>query len=361
MITIYNGRTRGLYPPFFPSSTTFPADPFSLYTEAYASMGLGALKDFRTSPLVTEVLNGQYYLEFEYVINGLNATNIEKGNIIKAPTKNGYQLFRIDNTIKTLNGIKVSAKHIANDLNNSFVEDVYPTEKTGQDALDWVLTRTQHKHSFTAWSDITALHSARYVRKNVFSDVFFNADNSIINTWGGEFEFDNLVIKLWSQRGSNNGVKIRDNKNLTGLEINEANDYVTRIMPVGNNGLLLPEKYIDSPLINKYNTRAVTKAIDVYIGVTEDITEEQAFALIRAYVQTLFDNGIDLPTVKGKIDFVELSKTEEYKNYACLETVSLGDTITVYSPKLNVDMITRIISTTYDCIQEKIISLELGV
>ncbi len=355
MITLYEKKVKGLFPPFYPSTNRFPADPFKLHERSFKNLGIGTLKDFTTNPIITEVLNGAYSLEFEYALDGYLAKEIEEEKVIKA---NG-QLFRIKNIDKNKKTIRVLAKHIAYDLNDNFIEDIAPSGKTAKEALDWVLTRTQFKNNFTVESDITDIKSARYVRKNIF-EVFFTADNSFINVWGGEFEFNNLKIILHKNRGQDRGLQIRYGKNLQGLDVKLDFDAVaTRIMPQGSNGLLLPEKYIDSPLIKMYHTPIIRK-INFDIGVNEETTEEQAFELMRQAVIDLYNKGIDKPKLSIKIDFIELSKVEEYKMYSSLEQVFLGDTVSVNIDKLKLNLKAKVVKTVYDCLKDRFIKLELG-
>lgn len=359
MITLYDRFSGGLFPNQAYPGQRYPTSKLVLSDERFASKGLGVLRDFKTNPQITEVINGEYTLEFEYAKDGWLSNELVEENILKANNNGSDQLFRIYYTDKGLNSIKVLAKHIAFDLNDNFLDDIAPTDKNGTDALNWVLERTQYAHGFTGWSDITDLHTARYVRKNM-NDVLFYANNSILNTWGGEFKFDNFVVKLYQQRGTNKGLQIRHGKNLTGASVKlDFSTVATRIMPIGFDGLLLPEKYIDSTLINNYRSPLIKK-VNFDIGVNEDTTESQAYELMRTEVAKLYAANIDLPTISARIDLVELSKVKEYENYTDLETVELGDTVKVYIKELNVDIDARIVKTTYDCLKERLVNVELG-
>lgn len=361
MITLYSKLCDCIYPSdiLYPSDTLYPEDPLVLHSGRFTHNGYGVLRDFKANPQITEAINGEYSIEFEYAKDGWLSDYLIEENILRASNNGSDQLFRIYYTDKSLENIKVLAKHIAFDLNDNLLDDVYPVSKNGTDALNWVLDRTQFIHGFTGWSDITTEHSARYVRKNM-NDVFFNADNSFLNVWGGEFQFDNFTIKLYEQRGADNGLQIRHGKNLQGANVKlDFSTVATRIMPVGKNGLLLPEVYIDSTLIDNYHS-PIIRVIDFDIGVDEDTTASEAYDLIRAEVAKLYANGIDLPSISAKIDFIELSKVKEYEIYSSLETASIGDTVKVYIEQLNIDLDARIVKTTYDCLKERFVQLELG-
>ena len=359
MITLFDKFSFGLFPNQAYPGQRYPTSKLVLLESQFANNGLGILRDFKVNPKITEVINGEYTLEFEYAKDGWLSDELIEENILKANNNGSNQLFRIYYTDKGLNRIKVLAKHIAFDLNDNFLDDIAPTDKNGTDALNWVLERTQYAHGFTGWSDITDLHTARYVRKNM-NEVFFYATNSFLNTWGGEFQFDNFVVKLYMQRGSDKGLQIRHGKNLTGASVKlDFSTVATRIMPIGLDGLLLPEKYIDSTLINNYRSPLIRK-VELNIGIDENTTESQAYELMRTEVAKLYAGGIDLPKISAKIDLVELSKVKEYENYTDLETVELGDTVKVYIKELNIDITTRIVKTVYDCLKKRLVNLELG-
>lgn len=324
--------------------------------ESFETLGIGVLSDFSTDPIITEVLKGEYILEFDYIKNGKYCEYLLEQNIIKALG----QPFRIVSVNPSNSGYKVLAKHIYYDLKSNFLEDVAPTNKTAQEALKWILERTLFKNQFKVTGDCVELASSRYVRTTPY-DAFFSLDNSILSKYGGEPEFDNFNIILHQRRGRDSGVEIREGKNLSGIKIcKDFSSIVTKICPVGSNGLLLPEKYVDSPLINKYYAPKTEKIEFTDIGVTEDVTEEEACELLRKSCQKLFDNGLDKPIISVSVDFIELSKTKEYLKYQNLETLELGDTLRVYVPSLNQDYDIRVIKIVKNALTGRITNLELG-
>ena len=331
---------------------------YSSNTTSFSNLGLGVLRDFYSNPTITEVLNAEYNLEFEYVTGGWLGEDLVKGNIIKA---NG-QLFRIWDIEQDLQKIKILAKHIFFDLSKNFLEDVAPTNLTANNAINWILNRTASQNSFEVTGDCTNVASARYIRKNVI-DAIYNEDNAILKRFGGEIELDNYNVYVHQKRGNNTGFSVLYGKNLSGIQMSlDLSTVATRIMPQGKDELLLDELYVDSPLIGNYFAPFYQKIEFSDIGVDEDnnIDEETAKDLLRATVQKLYVEGIDKPTISIKIDFIELSKTTEYKEYQNLENVSLGDTITAKIPKLNLNIETRVVKTVYDLLLDRIISIECG-
>ena len=289
---------------------------YSSTTTSFSNLGLGILRDVKNDPIITEELNGTFILEFDYLKGGFLCDNLIEGNLIKC--KN--QIFRIKNINKSLSdssAISILAQQFFQfDMSKNFLSDVAPTRLNAQDALKWLVDRAENESSFVISGDCTELSSARYVRKNV-SDAIFSADNSLITRFGGELEYSLNNVYVHSKRGANKGFSIRYRKNLKGLEFNlDFSTVVTKICPQGTNELLLDDLYVESPKINNYY-QPFFKKIDFNIGVDEEaeITEEMAKEQLKIECLKLFENGIDLPEISIKVDFIELSKCIEYKEY----------------------------------------------
>lgn len=315
---------------------------------------------------VVDTLNGDYSLTFECPINERLSNYIEEGNYVKCQVADGsMQIFMITNVIKTFDTYKVSAKHIFYKLLYNFLEDVYPQNLNCQDFLNWILNHTQYNNEFTGYSNISStFKSARYVRKNPVEAIIGNEDNSMVKLYGGELKRDNFKVYFNNRIGNDEGVKLLFGKNITGININIDNtNCYTRIMPLGYDGLMLPEKYIDSDLINAYPFPRI--AIYKFEDVKYDPNDpeayhnlNEAYDALRDRVEELYDAGIDKPAVNMSIDWLELSKTEQYKDYASLERVHLGDTI--HANILGIDFETRVIKTTYNPLNDTIEKFEIG-
>jgi phage minor structural protein len=336
--------------------------------------GLVVLSDCISCTIIEE-LNGPYELQLEYPLldsveragtitpmkiigrNKVGEMGINQilpkwqylleGNIIKADG----QLFRIYHKIKTLSGIKVNARHIFYDLLDNFLEDVRSINTTGRSALDYTLAHTQFSHPFTSVGDVGGSNTRYFVRKNEVEAIM--GQDGIINTWGGELVRDNFSVGLWNARGLDRGVLIAYGKNIQGIEETlDMDSLCTRLMPTGKDGLLLPEKYVDSPYINNYPH---PKIKTIYFNDCEE-----AETLRTTATKYMLDNKIDIPQFNYKIDFLELSKTEEYKNFAILERVDLGDTVTVKHSKLAINLKAKVIKTTKNILTGRLEKVELG-
>lgn len=317
-----------------------------------------------------------YSLELECIIDNNGKWKLfETGRIIVA--KN--QPFRIgiiehDPISRTM---KIYAEHIFFDLQNNFIEDTNIVDKNGSMAINQLLGHTVEPHNFVGTSDITSVNSTRCVRKQVLTAFLGDQDNSFINRWGGELDIDGLTFKINKQIGSDKGYKIKYGKNLTGLNYKtnmNLNKMATKIRPVGFDGISLNEKYVISSKINDYPMpiiREIKYENVKWKGSPNFETREDDDSFIyenlsdaqdklRELAQKEFENGIDLLDVTLDVDFIELSKTEEYKDYKILETVEIGDTVTLEYAPLEIYTKQRCVEYELDVLTDRYNSIVLG-
>lgn len=331
--------------------------------------GLGILTKC-TSAIVKEEINGQFNLEIKYPIKAYLSNEIETGRIIVCEVGYGNrQAFRIYKIDKTLDEITIYANHIFYDLIDNILEDVYPKNLDANQFINWILNNTQYPNKFIGNGNISNIATARYIRKNVVESILGNEENSIIKLFSAEIERDNYNISVLKRRGTDRGLSIRYAKNINGISFSEDNSTVaTRIMPKGYDGMLLPEKYIDSPIINNYS-HPIIKVIEYNdIKLKSDNSQEdegfetieECYKEMRKRVDKEFKNGIDKISINAEVDFIELTKTTEYKNYSDLEKAYIGDTVNIYLETLNIDIKERVISTVYDVLLDRFTNIEIG-
>lgn len=319
--------------------------------------GYGILRDV-IECYSTEFLNGQYDIKFIYPVNGYLSEYIIENNIVKVDNgRDEEQLFRIKiiqgNINQNSKEITVIANHITFDLEDNFLIDVRPENQNGAAALDHILSNTQYPHNFTSNSDIEEINTAYYIRKNVIS-ALISEENNFCEKWNAELARNNFEIYAKRSIGTDRGIKIQYGRNFKGLTWSVERDYVTRIMPQGSNELILPEKFIDSPLIDNYPNPVIRKINFNEIGIIEnEVTEEEAYNQLRNKVYELYEKGIDKPTVSLELDMIDLSRTTEYSKYSAFEIIKLGDTVTANLPQFNLDTEMKVTGLEYDCLRHK--------
>lgn len=316
-------------------------------------------------------LNGSWELKMEHPLDISGKWKyIEENGVIAAPTFQGEkQLFRIDKLNKKNTGITVTAYPIFFDsANDCFLLDNRPIGKTGQEALNMMMAGSK----YSGKSDITAVSTAYFVRRNLMSAINGSEDPSFIKRWGGEILYDNYRVIINERVGGDYGYEARYGKNMKGIDYQiDMSEVTTRIIPVAYNGHMLSgtRPWVDSPHISKYPkiyTREI-KFDDVKLTADAGNGEEETFDTLADLQKELvrrcnkmYEEGADVPKVAITIDMVDLSKTKEYEQYQNLEKVALGDTVHCYNSKLDITTEERVVEITWDCIRNTSDTVVLG-
>lgn len=326
---------------------------------AFDTNGIGILTDAISCP-VKQQLNGSYELTLRYPLTGIHAKEIKDRCIIvaKPDPVSEPQPFRIYRFLPASRGeITAYARHLAYDTMGIPVEPF-----SAASASEAMVQAKNHAVIDCPWAlstdKSTAATMAPTIPKSLWKTLGGD-QGSILDTYGGEYEFDRYNIILHERRGADRGVSIRYGKNLTTLEQdrNCANVY-TGVYPywASPEGVLvqLPERYINAE--GEYSFSKIL-TLDLSAEFTEQPTEDQLRERARKYMS---DNDIGKPDVGWKIEFVALEQTDEYKGKALLEQVLLGDTVNVYFPLMDVDVSSRAVEVEYDSILERYNYIYLG-
>lgn len=323
------------------------------------------------------VLNGEWTATLEHPIDPEGRWKyIVDNTVVKMPSFNGEQLFRVKNKEKKDSGVSVDLTPVFLDAKNDcFLVDIRPTDKNGQEALDLM---TAPNARYTAKSDIKTVSTAYYQTMNLIEAINGNNDNSFVNRWGGEIIYDNYTVTINERAGGDYGVQVLYGKNIVKDGFSESvdmTDVATRIVPKSYNGYMIEgeEPWIDSPLIEKYPTvhyrvmtfedvkmREDAGEDDEENGATICDTQEQLETALRKKCEEQFENGADKPKVTIEANMELLQNTELYEDVKDLEKVSLGDTVHCNHSKLGIKSDARVIELEWDAIRNKLTSVTLG-
>lgn len=333
---------------------------------AFVSTGLGSLQD-AIDCTVAETLNGPYELEMEYPVSGPKFGELLFRNFIfvKPNPYANPQQFRIYNISKPMNGIvTINASHISYDLADISVAPFSATSVVS--AFTNMKAAADVNCPFEFWTDkSTAADMETHVPINM-RKILGGMEGSILDTYRGEYEFDGYTVKLWNNRGTDRGVSIRYGKNLTSLKQEEnISEVYTAVRPYwyqqvtddesDDGGLVeLPEKIVNIEGSSDY-TRVLV------LDLTSEFDHKPTVAELREATEEYINtHDIGVPKVSLDVSFVDLSKTDEYKDIAALEKVMLGDTVDVEFPKLGVMATAKVIKTVYNVLTDRYDSIELG-
>ena len=312
---------------------------------------------------VTEEANGIFELAMQYPMDGVHFAEIGDRAIVKAKADQfrDPQLFRVYAISKPMNGIvTVLAEHISYDLSGIPVAPFSAGNVSV--ALNGLKANAVVDCPFDFWTDKSTSANFKVSVPASIRSRLGGVAGSILDVYGGEYEFDNYTVKLHNNRGMSRGVSIRYGKNLTDIK-QEQNcaSVATGVYPywagdVDGNAVLveLPEKIVNAP--GTYNFVKI-RTLDLSAEFETQPTVEQLRSKTESYIKA---NNIGVPSVSLTVSFAQLEQTEEYKHLKLLERVSLFDTVNVEFPALGVSATARSVKLVYDVLADRVKSVTLG-
>lgn len=348
---------------------------------AFETYGLGEID--ATKAQVTRERNGNYTLYIEYPASGPLAGTFKNDMRIKSDaglrTKN--QTFFISRIVKDSTGIlKVYAKHISHLTETMAIRNNTNATGTAQSALATWALNVLGGIRFDTWSDIdlSSKTSWNIADFKTARDALGGVKGSILDVWGGEYEFDNTTIRLHKQLGRKSPTVLEYGRNILRAEDDQDIEgaytsvypyatYTPENQGTGEGGATsqqitveLPEKYIDGPYIGLYNERRV-----LIVDFSSNFKEKEVPTidkLRRLAKEYAINNRLGLPKINTKIEYVDLSKTLDYKLTQILEEAELCDIVPVYYPQIGLTSEDAKLTTiVYDVLLEQNDSVEVGV
>lgn len=323
--------------------------------------GMGKLVE-AISCQVKEEKNGEYELEMVYPVSGKLFEEIKHSRIIFAKPGDGMreQPFRIYKIGKPINGkITVNAQHISYQL--SCIPVMPFKAQTIGAAFSGLKSNAAEDCPYTFWTDVTTSGNFSVEVPKSMRSCLGGEEGSILDIYGGEYEFDRYMIRLCKNRGNDNGVTLRYGKNITDIKQEEnISNTVTGVCPywTGTDGVVvtLPEKVIWSKNKDNFPYHR-TIPLDLSSEFDEKPTES---ALRNAAEKYISKTGIGIPEININVKFEPLWQTEEYKNIVMLERVQLCDIVTVEFEKLGISAKAKVIRTIFDVLKDKYKEIEIG-
>ena len=327
----------------------------------FESNGLGPLSD-ALACTVEENRNGAFELSMEYPVTGVLFDELKHGSIIFAPPNDSSepQPFRVYGKSTPLSGVvTVRAKHISYQLSHIPVSPF--TAGSCAAALQGLKTNAVEPCPFDFWTDKETIATFAVTEPASARSLLGGVAGSVLDVYGGEYEFDRYTVKLHKARGHDSGVVIAYGKNLVDIDQEESiENTITGVYPyykdTDGNVLELPEKVVSSASAHNFPYPR-TVPLDCSQEWQETPSVEQLRAYASAYVEK---EGIGVPSVSLKVSFVPLWQTEEYKAIAPAERLNLCDIATVRFEKLGVNARAKVVQTVYDVLAGRYESITLG-
>ena len=357
---------------------------FNKNETVFDTYGLGELNV--TKGTVTRERNGNYTLYAEIPVNDQMVAILEKEMKLKADaglrTKN--QTFEISRIVKdSSNIVKIYGQHISDKLKYMAIRNNTVLSGTAQSALARWKDALIGDYSFDVWSDIQTSATTTLTIDKVTNArlALGGVEGSILDTWGGEYEFDNMTVRLHKQLGRTAPTVLEYGRNILSAETDETiEDAYTSVLPYatytperseGDTSdsqpdpitVTIPEDYVDSKYKALYAHRRI-KVVDFSSEFSTDSkkknipTADKLRKLANDYMER---NAIGKPKINTKVEYVDLAKTLDYADRAWIEELELCDIVPIYYPQIGLtDETAKVTTITYDFVNERNESVEFG-
>ena len=357
---------------------------FNKNEQSFDTYGLGELNV--TKGTVTRERNGNYTLYAEIPVNDPAVAGLEKEMKLKADaglrTKN--QTFEISRIVKdSSNIVKIYGQHISHKLEYMALRNATAFAGSAYSALGIWKGALIGDLRFDVWSDIQT------VGKGVFDiskmenarQALGGVEGSILDIYGGEYEFDNMTVRLHKQLGRTAPTVLEYGRNILSAESDETIESAyTSVLPFatytpdkpeGDTSdsqpdpvtVTIPEDYVDSKYKALYAHRRI-KVVDFSSEFKSDSKNKDiptADKLRKLATDYMERNAIGKPKINTKIEYVDLAKTLDYADRGWIEEVELCDIVPVYYPQIGLtDETLEITTITYDFVNERNESVEFG-
>ena len=341
----------------------------------FEHLGVSVLTD-ASNCYVSRERNGIYILEFDYSSNGKDVDKIKEGMIIKSDAghRAKNQRFIVSQITKNKDGFKFYCQHesyVKTAMN--VINGEIKVQGSATNALEiWKDNLLDSKDKFFVWSDITTNNTTNWTIDKMENarEALGGKEGSILDVWGGEYEFDNLNIKLHKQMGRDTPTIIAYGKNLLDIEQEESIlETYTSIFPFvkyqDENDqhkekqdiiLTLPEIVVDSPHASNFTHRRILK---VDFSSDDKIrTAEKLRSAVNSYIK---NNNVGVPKLNLKLSYQDLSKVSSVFGNTAIEVVDLCDTLKVYYEDLGImNENAKVIKVVWDVLLEENHELEIG-
>lgn len=342
----------------------------------FRTYGIGELSDFTLSPEVRRERNGLYTFYMEYAPNGVLADQLDEGMKIKsdAGVRTKWQTFEINRVVKRSGeNIQVYANHISMRTAKDVIKPkVSGSNLDGQGLLRLWANNLVGDDQWDVWSDVSTQVSVNWSIEDFDNarEVLGGREGSILDRIGGEFEFDNQMIRLHKEMGRNAPIVLEYGRNIISIEKEDQNESkYTAIYPFATftpenrdttQIVSLPEYYVESKYASMYDHRKI-QLVDFTTEFDNDNkpTVAKVRELAKKYIES---NEVGAPHTNIKVEYVDLAKTLDYEQFEYMEEVELNDRLPIYYPKFDItNNQAKAVVIVYDPVKEENKSIELGV
>ena len=319
----------------------------------YTGNGLGGLPD-AIEAIVSHEINGIYELMFRYPVTGLHFDDLANGNIVMAEPDalTSAQPFRIYRITKPLNGVvTVYARHLCYDMQGIICEPFTATDLTT--AFQTIPTKLTPANSFNLSTTRTVATGMSIVEPRPLWKLLGGQAGSILDVYGGEWDFDGYDVKLVTQLGADRGVRVSYGKNMTELEQDGTIEGTySGVYPYwydeeSSTLVTIPEKFVTVAGAEVSDRVFVLDCSDDWdTAPSAQDLRDKANAYILA-------NSVGNAKHSWKVSFADNPEL-------MMDRVMLGDTLHVRYERIGVDATARAVKTEYDVLAKHYKAITVG-
>ena len=357
---------------------------FNKNEQAFDTYGLGELNV--TKGNVTRERNGNYTLYAEIPVNDPMVSTLEKEMKLKADaglrTKN--QTFEISRIVKdSSNIVKIYGQHISHKLEYIVLRNATAFSGSAFSALGIWKGALIGDLTFDVWSDIQTTNKGVFDISKMENArlALGGVEGSILDLYGGEYEFDNTTVRLHKQLGRTAPTVLEYGRNILSAESDETiESSYTSVLPFATYTpdrpegstddsqpdpitVTIPENYVDSKYKALYAHRRI-KVVDFSSEFSTDGKKKNiptADKLRKLATDYMDKNAIGKPKINIKIEYADLAKTLDYADNGWIEELELCDIVPIYYPQIGLtDETAKVTTVTYDFVNERNESVEFG-
>ena len=325
----------------------------------FASNGLGRLRDC-ISCIVTEERNGLYECDFEYPVSGQHYELIKVGRIIGVTHDDldDIQPFDIMSSSKPIDGIvSFHCTHI------SYRQSYITVRGTNINSLSDAFTlfgNSTPTNPFIYSSDMTKtgyLACADGVPRSV-RQMLGGIEGSVLDTYGGEYEWDRWNVVLHSNRGVQRPFAVRYGVNMLSYDDElDASEAYTSCIPYWTDGT-------DTVVASKVDSGTATPGDHgecIPLDLSDKFENKPTTTALRNEAVTYISSSRPyLPAQTINVSFARLQDMAGYEDFANLERCELCDTIKVVFPDYDTDGYFKVVKTVWNALENKYDEMELG-
>jgi phage-related protein len=228
------------------------------------------------------------------------------------------------------------------------------------DVFTHISTYAQPECSFTFWTDKTstgycsALQSAPRTVRQILGGI----EGSILDAYGGEYEWDTWTVRLWANRGQLRDFTIRYGVNM--LEYEEEYDSTgcySTCRPFWTDGTttIVGDKQTSGGVVPSGREQCVP------LDLSEKFENAPTKAQVEAMAVSIMNStNPTSPAQNITVSFVRLQDMGELSGFQNLLKCSLCDTINVIFPDFNSSGMFKIVRTTWNVLTGRYDEMELG-